>query len=259
MHTWCTIPRYSAGLTQTAIAQRYCPEQLLFVLSGGCNLSLACSYLMCKQCVIVCLEDRMCLPCKYTCLFGGYRSWYKWLKCSLSKSDTARSGACSFASFLAWPSFLRFRYASPLRASNLVNITITGTRGKQKGDDTEQHPILDPPFPVPHLEKKVSSATMNGLLSPIGMQYLWWKVIKWWEMYGVFNLPYNVHLIPQFLCFRAFGNKISHFLQFEVTTSFKSTGIMENETGITSKYHLVLNIMMPALDNSQPSTANLES
>ena len=67
------------------------------------------------------------LPRKYTWPMGGYFPPYTRDKCWFSKSATARAGACATASSWEWSSASRFPYALSSRASNFVNIAMTGT------------------------------------------------------------------------------------------------------------------------------------
>jgi hypothetical protein len=81
----------------------------------------------CQLVLINTSRTRYVLPRKYTWPLGGYFRWYNSGRYMLSKSETARAGACTIASSRETPSFFSSPYATSSRASNLVNMATTGT------------------------------------------------------------------------------------------------------------------------------------
>jgi hypothetical protein len=61
------------------------------------------------------------------------------------------------------------------------------------------------------------------------------------------RLPYGMHLFMHlsFLC--AFGYECLDTVQFGCSSSFKATRIVENELGVASKDHIVLDIVKSTL------------
>lgn len=57
-----------------------------------------------------------------------------------------------------------------------------------------------------------------------------------------------MNLIRQALPFRTLGDKCFHIFQLIGTASFKPLRLVENESGVAAKDHLVFDVMDSALD-----------
>lgn len=106
------------------------------------------------------------------------------------------------------------------------------------------------PLPVPNSEKNLFSAYWIGRSSSIEIQYLY--KYKFHYLLCLQNeskyIPNNMNPFMQLLCLRTFRDKVFHFNKFIGPASFKSTRIMENERRVTSKHHLILNVVMATLN-----------
>ena len=134
-------------------------------------------------------------PRKYICVLGGYFFVYSWWPKFFWNLATDSTPALSAASSMLIPVLISCSIVWASSTSAFVNRTMTGTAKNNKRQNFSKNYQVtthsDPPFPVPQLSKKSSSALVIGRASSFtGMQYL----IRMYLNLGLINYFVTHHI-----------------------------------------------------------------